>query len=371
MPDLLKDSDLKLKRYPLIPEDKFIAWDSADEYIISRIKSNEVYQNILIIEDEFGAIGLSLKAKNIYYVNDSLLSQRGILANYLLNERNTEDITLLSPYEKFPPNIDLIIVKVPKVNRYLEFILAKLNNTYPESTPIIAGCMVKYLNTSIYELFQNYLAEFQYSLSWKKAKTITGHLTGMPKQTDFKCKLKEFDITLLNFPNLFSYNRLDIGSRFLLNNIGQLSFPSEVKNIIDVGSANGILGLSLIPKFPQAKIWLTDITYSAFESASATINANSFNPDNIKVIIENSLDYFNSDFVELIVINPPFHQNHKVSIASSLQIFKDCFRVLLKDGILIVIANKHLGYHKHLKELFSSVEVVQENDKFVIIIAKK
>ena len=174
-----------------------------------------------------------------------------------------------------------------------------------------------------------------------------------------------------NFPNLFSYNSLDIGTRFLLENFNKLSFPSQVENIIDVGSANGVLGLSLIPFFSQTKIWLTDITYSAYESALATIKANSFNKENIEVLIGNSLDYFQSDFAKLIVINPPFHQNHKVTIESSLQILKDCFRVLLKEGMLIVVANKHLGYHKHLKKLFSSVEVVQENDKFFIICAIK
>jgi len=200
-----KNSKLKLSRYPLDPNGKFLAWDAADQYILNHVNHKlEKYQNILIIEDEFGAIGLGLKAEHIYFVNDSILSRKGIIHNFNQNQVSTSNLTFLSPYEVFPQDIDLIILKIPKVNRYLEFLFHKLNNLYSDNTSFIAGSMVKYLNTSIYELFKSYFSDFIYSLSWKKTKTITGKLIGFSSDLDFRTILTEFDITLINYPNLFS-----------------------------------------------------------------------------------------------------------------------------------------------------------------------
>lgn len=372
MKEYIKHSNLKLERYPQIPNDTFLAWDASDQYIINQLnESPHKYRSILIIEDDFGALGLSIKADKIYYVNDSILSQKGISHNYNINNLDSTHISFLSPYEEFPDNIDLIIIKIPKVNKYLDFLLNKLNFTYCENTPIIAGSMLKYLNSSIYELCRVNFNQFQYSLSWKKAKVIRGTLTGKSTSNNYISKIKAFDITLTNFPNLFSSRKLDIGTRFFLDYLSDRNFDSNIKHIIDVGSANGVLGLSLISKFSGIKLWLTDISYSAYESACATISENNFNSENIEVIVDNSLDYFQTSFADLIVLNPPFHQNHKVSISTSLSIFVECARVLKDDGELLVIANKHLGYHKHLSSIFPNVDIVQHNDKFMIISAKK
>ncbi len=370
--EYVKDSNLKLERFPLITDDKFLAWDAADEYIINQFNDNYHNQtNVIIIEDEFGAIGLSIQAEHIYYVNDSILSRKGILNNYQKNNIDTKNISFLSPYENFPEDIDLIILKIPKINHYFEFLLNKLNGIYGPNLPVIAGSMVKYLNPKIYELCKLYFSEFMYSLTWKKAKVISSKLTGISIDTDFSSIIKDFELTLINFPNLFSSKKIDIGTIFLIENLKNITLTNNIDNIIDVGAANGILGLSIFNKYPKANLWLTDISYSAYESASATIKVNNFNTAKINVIIENSLDYFNSDFANLIIINPPFHQNHKVTIETSLQIFEDCYRVLVKNGALIVVANKHLGYHKHLVSLFSRVDMINQNSKFVILLAIK
>ncbi len=368
--EYLKDSSLKLERFPIIADDKFLAWDAADEYLINQVNNHHPkLSKVLIIEDEFGAIGLGLKAEKVYFVNDSILSIKGIVNNFIQNQVDQSNISFISPYEVFPQDIDLIILKIPKGNRYLEFILSKINYYYAKNTPLIAGSMIKYLNPSIYDLCQNYLSDFQYSLSWKKAKIITGFLKSTSEVKNFNTYLNEFGLTLVNYPNLFSSQKLDIGTRFLLENLEHIVYPANINNIIDVGSANGILGLSLFSKFPDSNLYLSDITYSAYESASATIKVNKFKEENIQLVMDNALDNFDSDFAEFIIINPPFHQNHKVSITTSLAIFTDCARVLTKNGALIIVANRHLGYHKHLQRIFSSVEIFHQNEKFFLIIA--
>lgn len=372
MLEYIKKSNLKLERFPLVPNDRFRAWDTADDYIINHLnKRHDKYHKVLIIEDEFGAIGLNIQAQHLYYVNDSILSRKGIINNYALNSANLENVTFLSPFENFPSDIDLVILKIPKVNHYFEFLLNKLNTIYNSDTTFIAGSMIKYLNTAIYKLCQANLTEFMYSLSWKKAKIITGKLTGLSLDIDFRTILHEFDITLINYPNLFSSRKLDIGTRFLLENLANIDYPSNIENVIDVGSANGILGFKLLTHIPKCNLWLTDISFSAFSSASATIIENNLDTDKIHLITDNSLSAFADEFAEFIIINPPFHQNHKVTISASLLIFEECLRVLKKQGKLLVVANKHLGYQTHLAKIFSTVELINQNSKFMIFLAGK
>src|SRR5690554_6476814 len=240
-------NNLTLKRYPVLKADTFLAWNASDEYIIKEINSRKTkYKRVLLIEDEFGAIGISLSADQIFFVNDSILSQKGIEANFQLNQKELNNISFLSPYDSFPPDIDLVVIKLPKVNNYCEFLLAKINLSYDSNLDFIAGSMVKYLNSSIYKLCQSYLSEFTYSLSWKKAKIITGKLAATQEKKEFNTTLNEFDLTLINYPNLFSARKLDLGTRFFLENYEKLTFPQTGEKIIDVGSGNGILGLKIL-----------------------------------------------------------------------------------------------------------------------------
>ncbi len=367
-----QDANLKLQRYPYIKNDKFQAWDSADEYIVNHIGENYHDLNkVLIIEDDFGAIGLSISAKEIYFVNDSILSTKGINNNLRINQRDTANFHFISPFASFPKDIDLIIIKLPKINKYLEFLLNKLNKVYSSNTPLIAGAKVKYLNPTIYDYCQAYFSTFTYSLSWKKSKIIMAKLSGIHDNKTFLNILADYNLTLCNYPNLFSSDKVDIGTRFLLDNLENIDLSANITKIIDVGSANGILGLTLQKALPQSKLWLTDISYSAYESAKATVKMSNLNPQTISLVIDNALDSFESDFADLIVMNPPFHDKHKVSIQTADLIFKDCYRVLKSKGQLLIVANRHLGYHKHLAKLFSQVQIITFNNKFTLLLASK
>ncbi len=372
MLEIAKHSDLKLTRYPIYPNDKFLAWNAADEYLVNYL--NQEYhdlKNILIIEDEFGAIGIHLKADNIYFVNDSILSQRAIITNFNQNKFDTNHLSFLSPYDPYPLNIDLIIIKIPKSNSYFEFLISKLNSHYPPDLPLLAATMVKYLNSTLYETCHSLLNNMQYSLTWKKAKIITGKLSGQKNNQDFITKVKHDNLTLINYVNLFSSSRIDIGTRFLLENLSLINLSPDLENIIDLASGNGIIAFSLLALLPQAKFWLTDISSSAYHSAKASISYNQLNSDSITLIKDHALDSFPADFADLIITNPPFHDNHKVSLTPTLSIFADCFRVLKNHKMLIVVANKHLGYHQHLKKIFSEVKIITQNDKFIILSAIK
>ena len=81
--------------------------------------------------------------------------------------------------------------------------------------------------------------------------------------------------------------------------------------------------------------------------------------DGLKQVEEGSLD--------LVICNPPFHQQHTISADLAHSMFQDAYRSLKLGGELWIVANRHLGYHIHLKRLFGHCSVEESDKKFVIL----
>jgi 16S rRNA G1207 methylase RsmC len=82
---------------------------------------------------------------------------------------------------------------------------------------------------------------------------------------------------------------------------------------------------------------------------------------------ENPLE---KDF-DLVLCNPPFHQQNTIGDFIAWQMFKDSFDALKRGGSLIVIGNSHLGYQIKLKKIFGNSRILATNQKFIICEAGK
>ena len=87
--------------------------------------------------------------------------------------------------------------------------------------------------------------------------------------------------------------------------------------------------------------------------------------------MNDSLTGIENESVDLILNNPPFHQNNAVGDAVAWQMFTQSRDALKQDGELWVIGNRHLGYHVKLKKIFSNCETIASNKKFVILKSMK
>ena len=86
--------------------------------------------------------------------------------------------------------------------------------------------------------------------------------------------------------------------------------------------------------------------------------------------VQEGLEFKHGDH-DLVLINPPFHQQHSIGDAVAWQMFMDARRVLVEGGELRIVGNRHLGYHAKLKKLFGNCETVDANKKFVVLSATK
>ncbi|WP_426360451.1 methyltransferase [Pseudocolwellia sp. HL-MZ19] len=384
-PFIFNNKNLFLERFPLGQVNRSLqAWDAADEYIINYLNSDfddvklkDKPKNILIFNDAFGALSCNLSEHNIYCVNDSYISQQGIKLNVERNEINADNITYLTSTYELPDDIDLVLYKIPKTKSFLIDQLIQINNKYTESTVFIAADRAKEIHSSTLKLFDKYLGITKTSLAVKKARLVftqidSKALTESPFPTLWdmpSVQNRDTNFTIVNYSNVYSREKLDIGGRYFIDNLPTIPAGSTV---IDLGCGNGVIGLSILDQQPDAQVNFYDESFMAMKSAENNIKANfPKSAENCTFNVNDCLSNVESNSVDFILCNPPFHQQTATTDHIAWQMFKDSYRVLKKGGELRIIGNRQLAYHIKLQRLFGNERLIASNDKFVTTAAIK
>jgi 23S rRNA (guanine1835-N2)-methyltransferase len=373
---------LTLRRFPHIKAEgrakSLRAWDAADEYLLQHL--NEEYSELLentphtiIINDSFGALTTALRHLKPDYMSDSFIATKACQQNLQNNAAEIESITWLNSLQ-IPDNpLDLVLIKIPKTRALLEDILYRLSPFLNKDTVILGCAMVKNLHKNDIAAFEKILGPTHTTLAKKKARLVVSQFDPeqhkSPQISPYPTELimPEQQLTLGNHANVFSQSGLDIGSRFFIEHLP--ATQGEV-DIIDLGCGNGLLGILAARSNPQARLHFTDESYMAVASTEDNFHYNL--PERKAAFhTNNNLDAFINDSADLILNNPPFHQQHVVGDHIARQMFADSKRVLRSGGELWVIGNRHLNYHQQLKRLFGHCELVASNNKFVILKASK
>lgn len=362
--------EFRLARYPIIKKELLRAWDAADEYLLNHFfEENKQARNlnILIANDNFGALTTILSEHDLTVWTDSWLAQEGIKQNLVLNDLFVDTIKIKNSLETIKGDYDVVLIKIPKSLALLEDQLIRIKPYISKSTKVIAAGMVKSIHTSTLKLFEKYIGPTKTSLAKKKARLI---FTKNDKQviavdTPYPKSyvLEGTSYTVLNNANVFSREKLDIGTRFFIQHIPH---SEQYEKIIDLACGNGIVGLLAAEKNPNAELVFLDESFMAVDSAKQNM-LNSQLKNKAYFEVGDCLSGIENNSVDLILNNPPFHQNNAVGDETAWKMFNQSKNALKKDGELWVIGNRHLGYHVKLKKIFNNCITVATNKKFVIL----
>jgi len=361
-----------LRRLPLRKRDLLRAWDAADEYLLDTLKADSIpINNPIICNDSFGALSVALNDFSPVNWSDSCVAHEAAKQNTLANKLSVDKLTCLTSLEQPQPGIDLVLIKVPKTLALLEDQLLKLKPLLKENSRLIVAGMAKSMPSSIWKLLETIIGTTETSLAKKKARLIfvkPDMQLVLPKNPyPVTWLLETTEYNLLNHANVFSREKLDVGTRFLLQQLPQTNGPGD---ILDLGCGNGVLGLMAGSQNDQAQLYFVDESYMAVDSAMK--NYKQLNhPVTANYYSAYDLSGFESGCMDLILCNPPFHQNQAVGDAIALSMFTESKRVLREGGELWVVGNSHLAYHKKLHQWFKAVTKVASNRKFVISKAVK
>ncbi len=356
------------------PRDELLqAWDAADEFLLNHldeIKVRSRHGKLLILNDAFGALAVALANHPVYSWNDSCLAQQALRDNLLANGYPSDQVKT-NPGIHFPTvAVDCVLIKIPKALALLEHQLYALRRVLHSDTRIIAAGMARNIHRSTLNLFETILGPTATTRARKKSRLILVERDQSlnegqsPYPDSYELQVDRTTYRIINHASLFCRDRLDRGSQLLLEN---MPAADRFRRIVDLGCGNGVIGIIAAALNPGASMLFCDESYMAIASAEENFQ-NAFARSRAATFrVDDGLQGVDSDHHDLVLINPPFHQQHSVGDATAWQMFKQARRVLTAGGELRIVGNRHLAYHSKLKKLFGNCETIASDSKFVVL----
>jgi 16S rRNA (guanine1207-N2)-methyltransferase len=294
---------------------------------------------------------------------------------------------------------DQTTIHLYKYNDYLCFQKKNIKNINIYNTILISKNIIKDCNTIIYYWPKNKKeAEFQLTnalscLSLNTSVFIVGNnssgINSASKILQPWIKLKKIDsakhsilmtgsikkkiqFTLHNFfkihtwnnlyikslPGVFGHKKIDEGSKLLAS-----TFSKNMNGkILDMGSGTGFLSVCLLHCSPNALVTLTDNNVIALKCSQETLKINQFQGQIIASdIYSNIFEKF-----DLIMSNPPFHEDLATNFSTITTIIFESVQYLKPKGELRFVVNSCFKYDIFLKKIFKNFSIIEKNHKYQV-----
>lgn len=366
-------AQLDLIRQPEQQNEPLQAFDAADEYLLNHLAAQQPTADtrVLVLNDSFGALAASLAGKvQVSSSGDSFLAFQGLEKNLVRNGLAFDAVRGIAASEPLVGPFDRVLIRVPKTLALLEEQLIRLQGLLAPGAEVVAAAMVKHLPRAAGDLLERYIGPVQASLAVKKARLLIATPEAKAPATSpypSRFQLDEPAIELLNHANVFCREGLDIGTRAFLPHLPKNLGSARVA---DLGCGNGVLAIASALHNPDAHYTLVDESFMAVQSAAENWRA-ALGEREVLVRAGDGLAGQETQSLDVVLCNPPFHQQQVVGDFLAWRMFQQAREALVVGGALYIVGNRHLGYHSKLARLFRGVEQVAATPKFVILKARK
>jgi 16S rRNA (guanine1207-N2)-methyltransferase len=173
----------------------------------------------------------------------------------------------------------------------------------------------------------------------------------------------EEPLTYATKPGVFSWQRLDDGTRLMIEALQDR--PLHVgDHVLDVGSGSGVLTLIAARQAREGHVVALDADCRAVEATRRTLAHNCI--ANAEVALSDCGQAVAGRFFDVVVTNPPFHQEKGTTYAIAEQIIREAARCLCRRGRLYVVANSFLRYRPIIEVAFGNVQILRQSNRFTV-----
>lgn len=320
--------------------------------------------------------------RKICFINAVLtdeMPENCVMQQYLKHEydRLKTEYPIVMPeidINQYADYFDLILVNSPAQTQEIKHIIAKSLRISKEGGTIAISAENKSggkrLESLIAEIGMNYETDSKFKskiIIYKKQRKIPEELNAW---FEYGHSLINQKTSMCSVPGLFSYDKIDKGSEFLTNVIQNQSL--QIKgNIADFCCGYGYLSKVIKDINPEKIKTLTciDTDFRAVECCK--INLSDMKQAEFLWEDITSRDFIsrNKNRFNLIVMNPPFHEQGYKSIELGVKCISSASQCLKKEGKLYMVSNRKLPYEDILKNCFKSYQTLFEGHGYKIHVA--
>jgi 16S rRNA (guanine1207-N2)-methyltransferase len=179
----------------------------------------------------------------------------------------------------------------------------------------------------------------------------------------FNAPLKQASYSIYSLPGVFSYDRIDDGTQFLINTM-------EIQKrgrILDLGCGNGLIGIAASSE--ATWVDMVDSNLLAIESTLKNIANNQIL--NARSIASDVCSAIQDQKYDMVFTNPPFHSGKSVEYHIANEFIYQAHSHLVPGGRLWVVSNRFIPYDRLMNNIYGNVELVSSNNKYKIFTANK
>jgi 16S rRNA (guanine1207-N2)-methyltransferase len=200
------------------------------------------------------------------------------------------------------------------------------------------------------------------AVSWPQWMEAGGITPGTWQR--LKVSTPQGDLDLVSLPGVFSSDRLDEGTRLLLEHLPDLSGAS----VLDLGCGYGVIGIAAA-WMGAGHVDLVDADLLALSAARE--NCLGIAPAQVTVIASDVCSAVEGRRYTHILTNPPFHSGQPVNLQVAEAFIQQGYRSLERGGQLWLVANRFLRYDRLMDSFFPTVVTLAETGKYHLLMGEK
>ncbi|WP_448006613.1 class I SAM-dependent methyltransferase [Agromyces bauzanensis] len=362
-----------LRRHPDVEGPGLEASDAADRLILDEAASliGDVGPGeLVVVDDAYGALALGAAAAGArgIRVHQDLVTGERALAQNAERAGHSGDVRSLPLGAELLDGARLVLLRLPRSLDRLDEVAGLIAAHAAPDVVVVAGARIKHMTLAMNDVLGAWFERVDVSHARQKSRVLTARgrrdarqppALGWPRGE----RHDDLDVTVVAHGGVFAGTGVDIGTRFLLGELGE-AVP-DAASAVDLACGSGVVAAWLARARPSVRVTATDRSAAAAASARATAEVNAV-ADRVHVTRADGLELLPDASEPLIVLNPPFHSDAALHTGIARHLFEDAARVLVPGGELWCVWNSHLRYRPLLERLVGPTRQVARNPKFTV-----